>query len=41
MKTISTKPNIKLPKVKFPQKPSVGIRSPKLPGIIQPLRFSR
>lgn len=41
MKTISTKLGIKLPSVKMPKKPSVGIRSPKLPGIVQPLRFSR
>lgn len=44
MKTISMKPKIPKPTVampKMPTKPNVGMRVPRLVGMISPLRFNR
>jgi hypothetical protein len=40
MKAISIKPKSPLQSIKI-KKPSIGIKTPKMPGMIQALRFNR
>lgn len=41
MKTTIPKPSIKLPTIKMPKPPSVGIKAPRLPGFVNPLRLNK
>lgn len=41
MKISVPKPSIKLPKINMPPKPTVGVKAPRLPGFVNPLRLNK